>query len=112
MEHRYARRVALELKVLLRTSDGVLREGRLKNASATGAGVVVTSGAPPRSNVVDLILPPSRGALRARPLRARGFVVRVQNNELGLLWLDEYAWRNLSEMAGLWPLAAVVGRGK
>lgn len=112
MEHRYARRMALELRVLLRTADGVVGEARLKDVSATGAGLVITNGALPSSNVVELILPPLRGMPWTRPLHARGFVVRVRRRELGLLWLQESTWSKLAELDGFCLRAAAGAHGR
>jgi hypothetical protein len=94
MEHRCAHRRRLDLAVLLRTPDGVVRKGCIKNVSATGAGLTVVSGTPPDGNIVELIVPSA-----PQTQRVRAFVVRVRGAELGLLWLEDCDWRQLSRCA-------------
>jgi hypothetical protein len=111
MEHRCAHRDPIELTALLRTPDGVVRKAVTKDVSATGACLTVTSGTPPPSNVVELILPPTADVAWSRPLRIRGFVVRVRRNELALLWIDDGDWLRLTEAVEMQASVAVGSGG-
>lgn len=111
MEHRCAHRNPLELTALLRTPDGVIRKAITKDVSATGACLTVTSGTPPPSNVVELILPPAGDVGWTRPVRIRGFIVRVRRNEIGLLWIEDCDWLQLTEAVEMQASVAVPSSG-
>lgn len=91
MEHRQAQREPAEILVQLSTADGVTRKGRIKNLSSLGAGVVMVTGTLTRGTIVDIRLYPSEVRQRANRLHARGFVVRAQGSEFGLLWVTDDA---------------------
>ncbi|MEJ2344613.1 MAG: PilZ domain-containing protein [Gammaproteobacteria bacterium] len=112
MEHRCAHRDPLQLTALLRTPDGVVRQAITKDVSATGACLTVTSGTPPPSNVVDVILPPAADVSWTRPLRIRGFVVRVCRNEIGLLWIEDCDWLQLTGAVEMQASVAVRSGGR
>lgn len=91
MEHRQARREPTDILVLVSTADGVTRKACIKDISTLGAGVVMNSGALVRGSMVEIRLSPAGSRQRSHGPRMRGYVVRAQNSESGLLWVTENA---------------------
>jgi hypothetical protein len=91
MEHRQARREPTEILVLVSTADGVTRKACIKDISTLGAAVVMNSGALVRGSLVEIRLSPTGSRQRSHGLRLRGYVVRAQDGESGLLWVTENA---------------------
>ena len=91
MEHRQAHREQTDILVLVSTADGVTRKGCIKDISTLGAGVVMSSGTLARGSLVEIRLSPTGSKQRSQGLRTRGYVVRAQDSELGLLWVTENA---------------------
>lgn len=94
MEHRYAPREPLEVEVLLRTPDGPNMDGHLKDISRTGAALVI-AGPPPPGNIVEVSLRRPFNLPPSVESKARGYVVCVKGNELGVLWIDRCGWERL-----------------
>lgn len=91
MEHRQAHREPTDILVLVSTADGVTRQGCIKDISTLGAGVVMNSGTLARGSLVEISLSPTASKQRSHGLRMRGYVVRAQDCEFGLLWVTENA---------------------
>lgn len=88
MEHRCAPRRVLDLSVLVNTPDGTVRNALMKDVSKTGARLALAAGPPLQSNVVEVTLISVDPSHERDNVRARAFVVRVQDNEVGVLWTE------------------------
>jgi len=89
VEHRHNKRDLVGLKVQLRFRGGMVLHGVIKDLSATGAGIVVTSGTPAKGSIVEVKLPAVRGTSSSQRPQVRGYVVWAQANEFGLAWITE-----------------------
>jgi hypothetical protein len=95
MEHRWGTRVELDSPAELATAEGVCSDGRVCNASLSGAFVATTARIPLLSRVALRPLVPGGGWLDA-------CVVRVETNGLALEWLEP----------GLHPVSALLALGR
>lgn len=89
MEHRQAQREAVDMFVLLNASDKVARYGRMTNLSKSGAEIILQGGAVERHSILEVKLLPLRHAPQSQKNYARGYVVWVEGNRCGLLWVED-----------------------
>jgi hypothetical protein len=112
MEHRWGERLPLDLPVRLEMAGALLGEGRLRNASISGAYVATDGGSQVLANV-ELVVHTAHAPAGRLVLPA--CVVRRDDGGLGLEWQDMACesvvklLRELDALAPLWRKDPVFG---
>ena len=83
MEHRWGRRIRVEKEMSLKLAPGVVRRGRMRDVSVSGAFVEISEGVRAGARVT-VWLTPVDGALEAYRIAAH--VVRSEARGVGLEW--------------------------
>lgn len=86
MEHRWGERVALDCPVRLELHDGSGIEGRLRNASISGA-LIETGARVPAYALLNVIVPADTG-VRRRAIELPACVVRLAPEGVAVEWRD------------------------
>lgn len=85
MEHRWGKRIQLNLPVQLDFGSGSLIPGRMANMSQSGGFVITRERVPPQTRI-DIQFSPVRS--RNRTVHVLAYVVRRTKHGLGLEWQE------------------------
>jgi hypothetical protein len=86
MEHRWGERVTLDCPVRLEFQHGPGTEGRLRNASISGA-LIDTAARLPMYTMVNVVIP-AASAVRLRTVELPACVVRTAPDGVAVEWRD------------------------
>lgn len=89
MEHRQAHREIVNLPVVLKMRDEVLRYGWFNNLSKEGASIVINGSAVTRGSIVEVKFRSLPSTASKQKDSVRGYLVWAEGNKIGLLWVAE-----------------------
>jgi len=87
LEHRYHRRIPLDLPATLRTRRGETMSCRITDVCIDGIGLVCNDARLSEGAIVEVDVPaPREDQARTSP---RSYVVHADGERVGLMWLDD-----------------------
>ena len=88
MNHRMGERIDLDMPVTVYAADLGRIPGRMVNLSLSGAGIYCRCDLFEIYSVVELALLPDDGD-QGRPIRIEGFVVRIRDGLIGVMFMRD-----------------------